>query len=740
MKSQDREKFDDYIKKAKEYWNKIPQKALEYTQQAEKLIDDKIDLIEKAIVYNSYGAIYLNLNKLDDALESFIVSLKIYKKLKNYDDLAKILNNIGSIHIYKKKYYEAISYFEQALSYKTDSNKRSIAKTYNNLGTVYIQIGDYKKAIEYFLDSLKLKEEFGDESDIASAWINLAIFYAYSGNFEEALDYNEKALEYYKKVNDLNTQADILQNIALIFQRQKLYKKAEEFLLNALKLKEESNNLLGMGNIYVNLGNNYSVLDDKDKAIFYLEKAYNLFKNTNDKTSLMSCLSMLGDIYWDKNIELAKKYYYEALDISIISKSRDMEYKIYQRLYRMYEGQNNYALALENLKKYVEIKEEVLSADTKIEISKLKLKYKLDKKEKENLLLKKENEIYKLKLRTQKKLEKAKEKIINQSNKIELISKELEKRIEKTLIGKSKAIKDVLKLAITATKYKDVNVFITGENGTGKEIIARIIHFESPRKDFPFFTVNSSAIPENLLESEFFGHTKGAFTGALKDKKGYFELANKGTLFLDEIADMPVNLQAKLLRAIEERKIKRVGDNKEIKVDIRIISATNRNIDELIEEKKFRLDLYHRINTLSIFIPPLRERKEDIEPLLLYFVEYFSKILNKKIPTIDKEVIDHLSKYDFPGNVRELRNMVERAIILSYTNHLTVADFPFKNAKIAKDKSNMTKSEEIELIKKTLIKNNFNKSLAAKEMNISRDALIRKMKKYGLEIIKSFNK
>ncbi|MCW3806675.1 sigma-54-dependent transcriptional regulator [Plebeiibacterium marinum] len=332
----------------------------------------------------------------------------------------------------------------------------------------------------------------------------------------------------------------------------------------------------------------------------------------------------------------------------------------------------------------------------------------------------------------QNKLEKA-------ENHGSLVSKELEGIIEKDLIGESDAIKRVLKIALKAANDKDVNVLVTGENGTGKEIISRIIHYGSPRNEQVFAPVNSSAIPSTLLESEFFGHVKGAFTDAREDKKGYFELANNGTLFLDEIADMPFSLQAKLLRAIEENKIKKVGSNKEIPVNVRIISATNKNIEKLIEEEKFRIDLYHRINTIEINIPPLRERPEDIEPLLIHFVQSFARKKKMEVPGISNGLIKKLQTYHFPGNVRELRNMVERALILFEGDELLAEDFPLKgegkkqplvNENLSLDQNE--KSLIIEALKRCA----FNQTQAAELLHISRDALKRKIKKYEILIDK----
>ena len=345
--------------------------------------------------------------------------------------------------------------------------------------------------------------------------------------------------------------------------------------------------------------------------------------------------------------------------------------------------------------------------------------------------------------RTQKYLQlNRKLKLMEERN--SLISKNLEKKIDRQFIGVSPKTLRVFEAAVTASKYPDANVLITGESGTGKENIARIIHYSSPRKDHVFCAVNSCAISENLMESEFFGHKKGAFTGAVSDKMGFFEVCNQGTLFLDEIADMPFNLQAKILRATEERVITRVGDTKQIQTDFRIISATNHDIELNVENKKFRLDLLHRLNTLHIHLPPLRERREDIEPLLLHFVNTYAIRFNRPNIRVGPGVIDALMKYDFPGNIRELRNMTERAIILAQGDTLGVSDFPVKASKSANgiqvDEIVDLKTTEIALIRKVLQNCKFNQQSSADALGITRDALIRKMKKYNITINKGEEK
>ena len=341
--------------------------------------------------------------------------------------------------------------------------------------------------------------------------------------------------------------------------------------------------------------------------------------------------------------------------------------------------------------------------------------------------------------RTQKYLQ-MQRKLKQMEEKNSLISKTLEEKIERQFIGVSPQILKVFQQAKTAAQYPDANVLITGESGTGKENIARIIHYSSQRKDNMFCAVNSSAITETLLESEFFGHKKGSFTGAVNDKMGFFEVCNKGTLFLDEIADMPFNLQAKILRATEEKVITRVGDTVPIKTDFRIVSATNHDIEKQVEEKKFRLDLLHRLNTLHIHIPPLRERTADIKPLLDYYVGLYATRFNKPGIKISEDIYDILKTYDFPGNVRELKNMAERAVILCQDNTLNLGDFPVKQTKNKEhvssiDKVNL-KSNEIKMILEALHSCNYNQTAASNLLGISRDALIRKMKKYNISAFK----
>jgi formate hydrogenlyase transcriptional activator len=239
------------------------------------------------------------------------------------------------------------------------------------------------------------------------------------------------------------------------------------------------------------------------------------------------------------------------------------------------------------------------------------------------------------------------------------------------IVGHSPALLEVLQL-VEMVAASDSTVLLLGETGTGKELLARAIHNRSRRKDRPFVKVNCAAIPSGLLESELFGHERGAFTGALTEKKGRFEMADQGTLFLDEIGDIPLELQPKLLRVLQEREFERLGSTRTKKVDVRVVAATHNELEEMIVEKQFRLDLYYRLNVFPIHIPPLRERPEDIPLLVWHFVQQFAQRMNKNIDAISSGTMEALTRYPWPGNIRELQNVIERSVVVHTKGSLSV--------------------------------------------------------------------
>ncbi|MEW6457324.1 MAG: sigma-54 dependent transcriptional regulator [Acidobacteriota bacterium] len=339
-------------------------------------------------------------------------------------------------------------------------------------------------------------------------------------------------------------------------------------------------------------------------------------------------------------------------------------------------------------------------------------------------------------------LKKAEEQILLKRENEELRKRISEKFKLENFITSSKKMEEILNLVGIAAK-SEANILITGENGTGKELIANIIHQISPRNNKPFIKVNLSAIPETLIEAELFGAEKGAYTGADKRRIGKFEAASEGTIFLDEVGELPLHLQVKLLRALQEREIQRLGSNEPVKVDMRLIAATNKNLEESIRSGSFREDLYYRLNVIHVHLPPLRERKEDVPLLIDHFIKKYNIREKKNISTVSKEVMDILLKYDYPGNIRELENIIERTVILSRSDIITTSDLPFflrgSDKVIFKEENKGNLSEQVEILEKRLIldaleRNSWIQTKAADELGISERVLRYKMKKYGIKI------
>lgn len=313
------------------------------------------------------------------------------------------------------------------------------------------------------------------------------------------------------------------------------------------------------------------------------------------------------------------------------------------------------------------------------------------------------------------------------------------------LVGKSKAIRNIFEV-IESASQSDANVFITGESGTGKELIARSIHARSKRKTKPFVPINCGAFPENLFESEIFGHEKGSFTGAAERKIGLLEYADSGTFFLDEVCELPINLQTKLLRVIQDRKLRRIGGNELISVDVRIISATNRNPKDLLEQEKLREDFYYRLNVININIPPLRERVEDISVLAEYLLPIYSEKADKNITGFTPEVMDAFRKYSWRGNVRELENVIERAVTFSKDDKIKIPDlpeqftpddksnYPFESSSLKQVRQKAIEETEKKYLIYLLNKHNGNITKLAEEAGMTRRNTYRLIKQYKIDI------
>jgi DNA-binding NtrC family response regulator len=319
-------------------------------------------------------------------------------------------------------------------------------------------------------------------------------------------------------------------------------------------------------------------------------------------------------------------------------------------------------------------------------------------------------------------------------------------KVNRNIIGESEGMKEIFKVIKQVCDSKST-VLIMGESGTGKELVSRAIHYTGNRKNYPFVTINCAAIPETLIESELFGHEKGAFTNAIEKKLGHFEIAHQGTIFLDEIGELSLTTQAKILRFLEEKEFNRVGGSKTIKVDARLICATNKDLSQLLKKGTFREDLYYRINVVPIVIPPLRDRKEDIPILLDRFINKFNGENNKKVKGVSQEALEIMMNYEWPGNVRELENLIERVITLTPNEYIQPNEIPFSLKNITKTNglresiltgkvSFLNAEEEFErgIILDALKRTNFIQSRAAEMLGISRRILKYKMDKLGIDL------
>jgi len=324
----------------------------------------------------------------------------------------------------------------------------------------------------------------------------------------------------------------------------------------------------------------------------------------------------------------------------------------------------------------------------------------------------------------------------------------LDDDVDSEFVGSSQKMREIFDL-VNRLSQVDTTVLIRGENGTGKELVARAIHFNSPRKHGEFVAINCGAIPESLMESELFGHEKGAFTGAVERKIGKFQLANKGTIFLDEIAELKPDMQVKLLRVLQERRFTPVGSNREIATNARVIAATNRNLEKMIEDYSFREDLFYRLNVMPIFLPPLRDRLEDLQNLVTYFVRRFNRKMNRQILGFAPETLEILRKYRWPGNIRELENIIERSFIIENSPNVTPNSLPEALRAAAQrdvefdlpgsyqgplDFDRFKEQTEKEFIVQALKANKGRINQTVAQANIPKNTLLRKIKKYAINV------
>jgi len=755
-----------------------------YLKKIVQIVDGGYDLPTIDMIHNTLGRINLIFCKYQDAIQNFLTALQLSEKMGKPDNIAGVCMNLSGAYVHIGQPEQGLFYIEKALKilsettnlpllnlvkcnysnllfgegklsealrikleciayYEAQHNLSQVAKEKNNLATIYHSLGNLEKAIEAILESLKLREELGDEAGIATNWLNLGVFYRELEKDEEALGYFEKSLAYSRQQHDKQSIPLCLNNIGNYYLDKGDYDKALGYMLEARKLKLEIEDLNGMDTMLENISLIYQDhFQDYPTAIKFALEALEVNLQTQNKFNRSRIYQRLAvSNARQKQYQEAWSYTESALKIIDEYNYTKLKPDLFLVRAEINEAQGDSSAACHNLKEYNRLLIEQHRQENLEKIAEMQTRYETERKEKEA-------EIYRLKnieLESKnREIEEQKNQLQDTLNKLHaseirynFVSEELLRNIGTVLVGRSEIMKSVSRMISLVAKSENTNVLITGETGTGKEIVARSIHSSSRRGRQHFYAVNCSAITETLFESQFFGHEKDAFTGAVSAKPGWFEIANHSTLFLDEIGTLSFDQQAKLLRALEEHSIVRVGAHREIPFDVRIVSATNLNLTDRINSGEFRRDLYHRLAILVINIPPLRERKEDIHLLLKHFVGMAAQALNKKISRIGNEVLDHLLEYDFPGNVRELKNMVERAVLVTDSSTLSLEHF---NIPLAKPETALGEVilplEEMErdLLVRALKASNYNRVKAARLLKVDRKVVERKIIKHGIAI------
>ncbi len=649
-------------------------------------------------------------NDLKKSLLNGLQSLDVLEKSGNKDILPGRYTNIGYIYEIQGDFANAEKYYEEGLSYGMRINSDNmISLAYCGRGRLHLKMSYFRTAINYFLEAQKYMPNEKSEDYIAVC-TNLGMAYGKLKNYPESLKYLTRYINDETKSENPDIYFSLLLNATNIYTELGDVAKAEKSLQEILHFSEMHKDPELMVGALINLGKVEINRKNWQKAEEHYQESKHFIQLTGNK--LQDIVSDIGLGIVNSGLANKKKaisYLETALKKAKALKIKTEVKNAYHQLATVYEKNGDYEKALECLKQYQQIDAEIKDEQFNLDLKSLKIQYQKKVQKKENLSL-----------------------FTSHS----YISRELANLVKTPLIGTSKSLQEVVNRAFIAADQDKAAVLITGESGTGKEIIARIIHYAGSRKQNPFITVNSVAFAASLIESAFFGSEKGSFTGSTERKTGYFEAVQQGTLFLDEIGDMPTDMQSKFLRVLEEQVIHRVGSTKDIVLDFRLISATNKNLYKLSEANAFRFDLLNRINTLEIYIPPLRERKDDIPLLVDFFVSLFTRQREDEKPIISKATLEILINYDYPGNVRELKNIIQRTILLANKPIIEPEDIIFSTKDTAPredkktDFSSLNLADwETTLIEKAMQRTDNVQAKAAKLLGISPYALNRKLKK-----------
>ncbi|RLC50008.1 MAG: hypothetical protein DRI23_08020 [Candidatus Cloacimonadota bacterium] len=624
VKMKKKDDINKAIEKIKKNLKDSPKEALKLAAKVSKQINLIENETERAKLHYELGRCYSSFSKYETAGKLLKQALNVFEILGEKKYIMKCYYFIGNTFLRLDNFDEAIKYY--TLSFNTSStlgDKQIQRDSALNLGRAYHEIGDNEKSLEKLFYLLNESKKEDDTRGIIGSLINIGNNFNNVGLYDRAIKYHQKALEISETYDDQILLGSVLFNNASSYSYVKDYDLSYQFYNKALTIFREENNkrliaftLNNIGDIYINQKKYESALT------YYLQAEEYVVKS--DKYSLAPIMTHLGAVYFYLGkLDKVEPYLDKAIELVEELNVKQFKLETYRSANEIYFQLNEFAKAYKYQKKFFEVKESILNAETAQKIANAQ-KQKID-----NLFIED-----------------------NANEKFDFPE----------IIGRSKIMNEVFSM-INMVAEHNVNVMITGPTGSGKELVAKAIH-RKYKKNSPFIAINCSAIPEHLLESELFGYAKGAFTGAINNKKGKIEMANNGTLFLDEIGDMPLSLQSKMLRVIQERTVTPVGSTKSIPVSIRIVSATHRDLQEMINNAEFREDLFYRLNVIKIEIPTLQERKIDIPLLVNHFISKYNKKFNKKIKTVSADALNYLLSLPWQGNVRELENEIEKAVLL----------------------------------------------------------------------------
>ncbi len=686
------------------------------------------------------GAISFSEHRFDEAISNFEHCVPYLSEHEMIPELMYVCNALGTIYRTKNEYHRAIYWQQYALEGREETLKPYvIGVLYNNMGNSYTQLSEFDKALECCFKSMKIREEIGDLTGVASCNLNIAEVYIEMNELGNAAQFVENAISFYRENGKEIQLSKALNMMGALCKDFGKLDQAITVLLESLEIKEKYNQINLIHVTLHTLGLVYREKGDYEKSRSFFERSLEIRRELGHNDNVASSLLALAYTY------LLEERYNEAIDYCMQASAIEIHRKgllhdMNEILSACYIELGDFERACKYQSEKYNHAIEVYKEERAAKLAEAQTRFDLETQ-------KKEAEIYRLKnvelLEKNRQIEEQKACIEETLRKLRKSERSLdfiqERFIEiagRKIIGDSDEVKGILNMVGKVAKTDNTTVLIIGESGTGKELIARAIHDASRRSKQFFHGVNSSAISSTLFESELFGYEKGAFTGAVTARPGWFEVANGGTLFLDEIGTMPIDQQIKLLRVLEERNVIRVGARNQIAVDVRIISATNQNLTDLVNEGKFREDLYHRLAAFVIHIPPLRERKSDIPILFEHYISYFSKAMNKSIRRIDPLVIEILMGYSFPGNIRELKNLAEKAVILCESSTLQPEHIEIHAKSLAKvttsdDTLNLADLEE-RAVRRALELTSGNQAAAARLLGITSKSVERRLVKYGI--------